>query len=109
MKYFNVAEVAKSQALEGTFLGCKVAEDIWKIDLCSFVDGVLFGLEPRGTFQREMLSILENTDFFFKLHWGRWSFESTLKRVNKYMLRLRDIYLKKSKEKVLKEKEKVHI
>lgn len=59
------------QMVEEAFIDCKVLEDIWKIDLCYFVNGFLFESELSSTFQREMLGLVENEDFFFKLPWGR--------------------------------------
>ena len=102
--YFNDAEKVKLSQLQVAFNNCTVVEDVYKLGLCFFVEGVLNAMEDKLHIRSDILRIVEDLEFFFNYPWGKYSYKRLLGSCKKDMERQKALYeKKKGGEKVQKE------
>ncbi|XP_062083121.1 uncharacterized protein LOC133789317 [Humulus lupulus] len=85
--YFNVQsnKYIKFLMLERAFTMCDQVEDLWKLGLVYFVEGVLMATENEGFIWRDSLLMVEELDYFYKYPWGSLSFDQTMKQLGRDM------------------------
>ena len=93
--YFSGLEKVKFMQLTAAFDACQVVDDIYKLGLCVFVEGVLNGIEGKLYIKNGLLSIVEDVELFFKYPWGKYSYNRLLGSCKKDMQRQRQLYEKK--------------
>ncbi|XP_062090026.1 uncharacterized protein LOC133796503 [Humulus lupulus] len=82
--YFSVEpeKDIRFSILERAFSMCDVPDDLYKLGLVYFVEGILLGAENDNAIWRDSLSMVEDLDYFEKYPWGSLSFDTTVKQFN---------------------------
>ncbi|XP_062119108.1 uncharacterized protein LOC133832839 [Humulus lupulus] len=85
--YFSVEpeKDIRFSMLERAFSMCDVPDDLYKLDLVYFVEGILLAAENDNAIWRVSLSMVEDLDYFEKYPWGSLSFNTTVKQFNRDM------------------------
>ncbi|XP_062106960.1 uncharacterized protein LOC133818226 isoform X2 [Humulus lupulus] len=85
--YFSVEpeKNIRLSMLERAFSMCDVPDDLYKLGLVYFVEGILLGAENDNAIWRDSLSMVEDLDYFEKYPWGSLSFDTTVKQFNRDM------------------------
>lgn len=91
--------------LTAAFNACKVVDDIYKLGLFVFVEGVLNGIEGKLYIKNGLLSIVEDVELFFKYPWSKYSYNRLLGSCKKDMQHQRQLYEKKKMDKGTVQKE----
>ncbi|XP_060959399.1 uncharacterized protein LOC133030619 [Cannabis sativa] len=105
--YLNNAKRVTFKTLWLAFEACDVADDVYKLGLCAFVEGVLLSRAEGVYIWSDMLKLVENEEKFFEYSWGLLSYQKLLSSTAKSMTDLRKNYLDKStKDKKKGKKEK---
>ena len=63
--HLNNNNIARSYELEATFTAFKDKEDLWKLGLVHFVDGVLYSHDPNSQVDMYLFSLVEREEDFF--------------------------------------------
>ena len=71
---------------------CTNVDDLWKLGLVYFVDGVLLTHERKTSIDRNLLSLVEDEESFFKYPWGKESYKKTFGSLKKDMGRIRELW-----------------
>ncbi|XP_060972358.1 uncharacterized protein LOC133038280 [Cannabis sativa] len=105
--YLNNAKRVTFKTLWLAFEACDVADDVYKLGLCAFVEGVLLSRAEGVYIWSDMPKLVENEEKFFEYPWGLLSYQKLLSSTFKSMTDLRKNYLDKStKDKKKGKKEK---
>ncbi|XP_062110870.1 uncharacterized protein LOC133822513 [Humulus lupulus] len=102
-EYFNDAEKVKLSQVDHAFKTCTVVEDVYKLGLCLFVEGVLNAIEGKLHIWRDILKIVENVEYFFSYPWGKYSYRRLLHSCKKDMVKQKANYDAKKDAKVQQE------
>ncbi|XP_060968725.1 uncharacterized protein LOC115720433 [Cannabis sativa] len=105
--YLNNSKRVTFKTLWLAFEACDVADDVYKLGLCAFVEGVLLSRAEGVYIWTDMLKLVENEEKFFEYPWGLLSHQKLLSSTTKNMQQLRQNYMDKNdktKKKHKKEK-----
>ncbi|XP_062086973.1 G-type lectin S-receptor-like serine/threonine-protein kinase At1g61550 [Humulus lupulus] len=102
-EYFNDAEKVKLSQVDHAFKTCTVVEDVYKLGVCLFVEGVLNAIEGKLHIWRDILKIVENVEYFFSYPWGNYSYRRLLHSCKKDMVKQKANYDAKKDAKVQQE------
>ncbi|XP_047342771.1 uncharacterized protein LOC124946245 [Impatiens glandulifera] len=94
-KYFGGKTVVKVTEVQSVFLNCSKKEDAWKLGLINLIYQCLFGSDNRKRVCLKIFSMVEDMEMFLQFPWGKVSFNSTLKGIDKDMKHLRQLYVEK--------------
>ncbi|XP_047309477.1 uncharacterized protein LOC124912881 [Impatiens glandulifera] len=94
-KYFGGKTVVKVTEVQSVFLNCSEKEDAWKLGLINLIYQCLFGSDNRKRVCLKIFSMVEDMEMFLQFPWGKVSFNSTLKGIDKDMKHLRQLYVEK--------------
>ncbi|XP_047306625.1 uncharacterized protein LOC124910045 [Impatiens glandulifera] len=94
-KYFGGKTVVKVTDVQSVFLNCSEKEDAWKLGLINLIYQCLFGSDNRKRVCLKIFSMVEDMEMFLQFPWGKVSFNSTLKGIDKDMKHLRQLYVEK--------------
>ncbi|XP_062118389.1 uncharacterized protein LOC133832009 [Humulus lupulus] len=85
--YFNVVpkKDIKFNMLERAFSMCDVPDDLYKLGLVYFVEGILLAAENDNAIWRDSLSMVEDLYYFEKYPWGSLSLDTTVKQFRRGM------------------------
>ncbi|XP_062088270.1 uncharacterized protein LOC133794859 [Humulus lupulus] len=86
-EYFNDTEKVKLSQVDHAFKTCTVVEDVYKLGLCLFVEGVLNAIEGKLHIWQDILKIVENVEYFFSYPWGKYSYRRLLHSCKKDMVK----------------------
>ncbi|KAM6558893.1 hypothetical protein CsatA_028132 [Cannabis sativa] len=104
--YLNNSKRVTFKTLWLAFEACDVADDVYKLGLCAFVEGVLLSWAEGVYIWTDMLKLVENEDNFFEYPWGLLSYQKLLSSTTKNMQQLRQNYMDKVSSKNDKTKKK---
>ncbi|XP_060974459.1 uncharacterized protein LOC133039583 [Cannabis sativa] len=93
--YLNNAKRVTFKTLWLAFESCDVADDVYKLGLCAFVEGVLLSRAEGVYIWTDMLKLVENVENFFEYPWGLLSYQKLLSSTSKSMSDLRKNYIDK--------------
>ncbi|KAM6567398.1 hypothetical protein CsatA_026526 [Cannabis sativa] len=93
--YLNNAKRVTFKTLWLAFESCDVADDVYKLGLCAFVEGVLLSRAEGVYIWTDMLKLVENVENFFEYPWGLLSYQKLLSSTTKSMSDLRKNYIDK--------------
>ncbi|KAM6560615.1 hypothetical protein CsatA_029854 [Cannabis sativa] len=105
--YLNNSKRVTFKTLWLAFEACDVDDDVYKLGLCAFVEGVLLSRAEGVYIWTDMLKLVENEEKFFEYPWGLLSYQKLLSSTTKNMQQLRQNYMDKNdktKKKHKKEK-----
>ncbi|XP_062094867.1 uncharacterized protein LOC133800816 isoform X2 [Humulus lupulus] len=85
--YFSVEpkKDIKFNVLERAFSMCDILDDLYKLGLFYFVEGILLVAEYDNAIWRDSLSMVNELDYFEKYPWGSLSFDTTVKQFSRDM------------------------
>ena len=102
-EYLNDAEKVQLSQVDHAFKTCTDVEDVYKLGLCLFVEGVLNAIEGKLHIWRDILKIVENVEYFFSYPWGKYSYRRLLHSCKKDMVKQNANYDAKKDAKVQQE------
>ncbi|XP_060969916.1 uncharacterized protein LOC115695232 [Cannabis sativa] len=94
--YLNNSKRVTFKTLWLAFEACDVADDVYKLGLCAFVEGVLLSRAEGVYIWTDMLKLVENEEKFFEYPWGLLSYQKLLSSTTKNMQQLRQNYMDKN-------------
>ncbi|XP_047306306.1 uncharacterized protein LOC124909698 [Impatiens glandulifera] len=94
-KYFGGKTAVRVTEVQIVFLKCSEKEDAWKLGLINLIYQCLFGSDNRKSVCLKIFSMVEDMEMFLQFLWGKVSFNSTLKGIDKDMKHLRQLYVEK--------------
>ncbi|XP_062075019.1 uncharacterized protein LOC133779032 [Humulus lupulus] len=85
--YFSVEpkKDIRFSMLERDFSMCDIPDDLYKLSLVYFVEGILLAAENDSAIWRDSLPMVEDLDYFEKYLWGSLSFDTTVKQFSRDM------------------------
>uniref|UniRef100_A0A803NLQ1 Uncharacterized protein n=1 Tax=Cannabis sativa TaxID=3483 RepID=A0A803NLQ1_CANSA len=101
--YFEVKSSVHVDTLMVQLERCEDKDDVYKLRLCAFIEGVLVSKDGNIIVWPEMLKLVDDLEFFFKYSWDEQTFPKSMWSMNKDMIYYKqNIEKKKGKKLVIK-------